>query len=62
MNIEGVVYPLLMHTLTSDGLDSIEESLDCISIILNHGSEGQVSKNMWKIFPQLIFVLCGDEN
>jgi hypothetical protein len=21
-----------------------------------------VSKSMWKIFPQLLFVLCGDEH
>jgi hypothetical protein len=38
MKIEDVVYPLLMHSLTPDGLDSIEDSLDCIALILYHGS------------------------
>lgn len=35
--IEGIVYPILMHSLTSDGLDAIEDGLDCIALILYHG-------------------------
>lgn len=32
--IEEIVYPILMHGLTVDGLDAIEDVLDCIAIIL----------------------------
>jgi hypothetical protein len=37
MKVEEVVFPLLMHSLTPDGLDSIEDGLDCIALILYHG-------------------------
>lgn len=36
--IEEYVYPMLLHSLTPDGLDSIEDGLDCIALILYHGS------------------------
>jgi hypothetical protein len=52
---------MLMFTLTPDGLDSIEDSLDCIAMILYHGPQGKVSQRMWKLFPQLLYVVCGDE-
>lgn len=51
LKVEEFVYPMLLHTLTPDGLDSIEDGLDCIALILYHGSVNGVSKNMWKIFP-----------
>ena len=47
--VEEVVYPLLLHSLTPDGLDAIEDSLDCIAMLLYHGKT--VSVNMWKLFP-----------
>jgi hypothetical protein len=42
---------MLMYSLTPDGLDSIEDALDCITMILYHGPNGQVSQRMWKLFP-----------
>jgi hypothetical protein len=51
---------MLMYSLTPDGLDAIEDSLDCIAMILYHGKE--VSHAMWKIFPQLLFLVCGNED
>jgi hypothetical protein len=60
--IEEVVYPLMHHSLTPDGLDAIEDALDCITMLLYHGPEGRVSKNMWKILPSLIYLICGEEN
>lgn len=59
--IEDIIFPILAQSLTPDGLDAIEDSLDCIALILYHGSDGQVSPNMWKLFPQLIYVICGDD-
>jgi hypothetical protein len=54
--------PMLMYSLTPDGLDSIEDSLDCIALILYHGPSGGVSPSMWKLFPQLIYLVNGDEH
>jgi len=59
--VEEIIYPMLLHSLTPDGLDSIEDGLDCIAMVLYHGSNNGVSKNMWKIFPQLLYVVIGDE-
>lgn len=53
--------PMLMYSLTPDGLDSIEDALDCISMILYHGPTGRVSQRMWKLFPMLLYLVCGDE-
>jgi hypothetical protein len=36
--IEELVYPMLLHSLTPDGMDSIEDGLDCIALLLYHGS------------------------
>ena len=33
-NILPIIYPILMHSLTPDGLDAIEEGLDCINIMI----------------------------
>jgi len=57
--IEAIATPMLMYSLTPDGMDSIEDALDCITMILYHG--GKVSPRMWKIFPQLLFLVCGDD-
>jgi len=35
--VENIIYPCLLHSLTADGLDSIEEGIDCITLILYHG-------------------------
>ena len=34
--VEDKIYPCLLHSLTADGLDSIEEGIDCITLILYH--------------------------
>ena len=52
---------MLMYTLTPDGLDSIEDSIDCIAMILYHGPNNRVSQRMWKLYPQLLYVVCGDD-
>ncbi len=52
---------MMMYALTPDGLDSIEDSLDCIAMFLYHSTAGNVSPKMWKIFPHLLYLVCGDE-
>lgn len=61
LKIEEIIMPVLMYSLTPDGLDSIEDALDCIAMILYHGPTGRVSARLWKIFPQLLYLVCGDE-
>jgi hypothetical protein len=43
--LENIIYPILMHSLTPDGLDAIEDGLDCIALILYHGQA--ISPQMW---------------
>jgi hypothetical protein len=59
LKIEEIAMPMLMYSLTPDGLDSIEDSLDCLAMILYHGPDGKVSKAMWKVFPHLLYLVCG---
>jgi hypothetical protein len=49
-----------MHGLTPDGLDAIEDGLDCIALLIYHGVTGRIAPEMWKLFPQLIYVVCGE--
>lgn len=68
--VEGIIYPCLLHSLTADGLDSIEEGIDCIGLILYHGykptegaqvagAQAGISAAMWKLYPQLLYVCAG---
>lgn len=56
------MYPCLLHSLTSDGLDSIEEGIGCISMIIYYGyKDKQISETMWKLYPQLLYVCAGED-
>lgn len=60
IQVEHIVYPCLLHSLTADGLDSIEEGIDCITLFLYHGyKERPISAEMWRLYPQLLFVCAG---
>lgn len=60
--VENIIYPCLLHSLTADGLDSIEEGIECIILILYHGYKTKpVSATMWKLFPQLLYVCAGED-
>jgi len=48
-----------MHSLTADGLDAIQDGLDSIAIIVYNGQ--RISPQMWKLYPQLLFVVVGDQ-
>jgi len=36
--LQQVIYPILMHSLTPEGLDAIEDGIDCITMLLYYGS------------------------
>ena len=60
--VENIIYPVLLHSLTVDGLDAIEEGIDCITIIAYYAyKQTPISHNMWKLFPQLLYVCAGSE-
>lgn len=60
--VEHIMYPCLLHSLTADGLDSIEEGVDCISMFLYYGYKDKpISAEMWKLFPQLLYVCAGND-
>jgi hypothetical protein len=40
VKLEEISMPMLMYSLTPDGMDSIEDALDCIAMLLYHGSSG----------------------
>jgi hypothetical protein len=49
-----------MHSLTSDGMDAIEDGLDCIALLAYHGTS--ISPQLWKLYPQMLYVVCGETN
>lgn len=59
---EDIIYPVLLHTMTADGLDSVEEGVDCIGLVVQHGYRQQsISEQMWKLYLQLLFICVGSE-
>jgi len=37
-----IIYPILMHSLTTDGLDAIDDGLDCINVFVYYGCDKQI--------------------
>ena len=60
--MEEVIYPCLLHSLTVDGLDSIEEGIDCITMIVHHGYKNRpISPTIWRLYPQLLYICAGKD-
>ena len=60
--VEEIIYPIMLHSLTVDGLDAIEEGIDCITILLYHGYKNRpISASLWRLFPQLLYVCAGSD-
>lgn len=52
--------PILMHGLTPDGIDSIEDALSCMTMCLYYKESGTtLSPLMWKLLPQLMAIVGG---
>lgn len=60
--LQTVIMPIMMHALTPDGLDAIEDGLDCIALLLYYGPKGQIAEEMWRLFPQMLFIVGGKED
>ena len=59
-----IIYPILLHSLTPDGLDCIDEGLDCINIFVYYACdrESRVPAELWKLLPQMIYITAGNDN
>lgn len=55
------MFPIVLFSITPDGLDSIEDGLDCATILLYYKEKGNVSENFWKLFPSLVYLVTGKE-
>lgn len=57
-----IIYPILAHSLTIDGLDSIEEGLECINLFVYHACsrETRIPIELWNLIPQMIFLVAGN--
>lgn len=49
-----------MHGLTPDGIDAIEDGVDCVAMILYYGNS--VSPAMWRLFPQMLHIVAGNDS
>lgn len=41
--LEERIFPILMHGLTQDGMDAIEDALDCVVLLLYYGGQEKIS-------------------
>lgn len=59
-----IIYPIMMHSLTPDGLDAIEEGLDCINIMVYYAFDRntRIPAELWKLLPQMMYIVVGNEN
>ena len=59
-----IVYPILLHSLTPDGLDCIDQGIDCINIFLYYAcsKETRVPLELWKLLPQIMLVTACNED
>ena len=57
-----IIFPILTHSLTPDGLESIEEGLDCINIFIYYGCDQstRVPIELWNLLPQMIYIVAGN--
>lgn len=60
--LEEKVYPVILFSITPEGLDSIEDGLDCATILLYYKEQNQVGEKFWRFFPDLVYLVCGKED
>jgi hypothetical protein len=59
--LQKIVYPILMHGLTPDGMDVVEDCLHCINMLVYYGTpKGQcIPVEMWTLLPQVMYMVAG---
>lgn len=56
-HIEEEIYPSILFCLTPDGLDYIEDSIDCAILLVYHRKF--ISEKMWKLFFHMFKIIIG---
>ena len=48
-----IIYPILIHSLSEDGIDCLEEGLDIINIFLYYACDREtgIAAELWKFVP-----------
>lgn len=47
--------PCILHSVTAQGITSIEEAVDCISIMIFYDKkENRINAGMWELYPYLL--------
>jgi len=54
-----VVFPIIMHSLSIDGIDAIEDGLDITAIAMYYGKS--IAPDLWKMYAQMLYVVAGKE-
>ena len=50
--VHSISTPSLEHMMKSDGMDSVEEGIDCIILILHNAYKKRpISNEMWMLYP-----------
>ena len=55
--LETEVYPVVLYTLTPDGIDTVEEGIECLTLLLYYLPT--VSEPLWSLFPHMVHVITG---
>ena len=62
VELENTMFPCLIHSITTEGVDCMEEAVDCITLILFHGYKNKpISEQLWKVYPQLLYFCAGND-
>jgi hypothetical protein len=53
-----------MHGLTPDGMDVVEDCLNCINMLIYYGTpKGSViAPEMWSLLPQMMYIVAGRDD
>ena len=53
--IETIMDICILHSLSVEGVDSLDEGIDCINILLKHAYKDRaISPQLWAYFPLLL--------
>ena len=59
--LHSTIAPALLKGLQSEGLDVVEEIVDCATILAYH-TRGSISQSLWSLFVPLIELVIGSQN
>lgn len=61
LQLKPIIYPILLHGLTPEGMDAIQDGLDCLALLIYHGGKDLVGQDLWTLYPQMLLITSGTE-